>query len=59
MVNLNFDKFNRIQKNHKSRYIGGDQSQQQGVNDHKYNDNQHTDKKPGVTGRDIPSGKEF
>jgi hypothetical protein len=52
MVNMNFDKFNSIQQKHKSRYIGGDKSQQQGINDPEYNDNQNTDKSPGATGRD-------
>ncbi|PLT33756.1 hypothetical protein [Bacillus sp. V5-8f] len=59
MVNMDFDKFNRIQKSHKSRYIGGVESEEQGVNDHRYNTNENTDKKPGATGRDIPSGKEY
>ncbi|CAH0344337.1 MULTISPECIES: hypothetical protein [unclassified Bacillus (in: firmicutes)] len=54
MVNMNFDKFNSIQQKHKSRYIGGDKTQQQGINDHRYNDNQNSQKSPGATGRKFP-----
>lgn len=56
MVNVNFDKFNSIQQKHKSHYIGGDQTQQQGITDHTYNDNQNTGKSPGATGRDVSPG---
>jgi hypothetical protein len=58
MVNLNFDRFNKIQKQHKSTYIGTEDQYQKGKNDPNYNNQMNTDKHPGATGRDIPSSKE-
>lgn len=53
MVNLNFHKFNKLQKQHKSSYIGSDKEQKTGVNDSKYNNQFDTDKAIGATGRDV------
>jgi hypothetical protein len=52
MVNMNFDKFIKSQKNHEGRYLGkGDQ--QEGINDKEYNNRGLSDKNVGATGRNI------
>lgn len=52
MVNLNFDKFKKVQQEHKGVYLGGD-NQQYGKNDPEYNNQDNTDKAVGATGRNI------
>jgi hypothetical protein len=53
MVNQDFDKFRKLQKEHKSAYIGSDRPHEQTSNDKDFNNNSETDKAPGLTGRDI------
>jgi hypothetical protein len=53
MVNQDFDKFRRLQKEHKSDYVGSDRPHEQTANDKHYNNNSNTDISPGATGRDI------
>ncbi|WP_157273152.1 hypothetical protein [Neobacillus bataviensis] len=53
MVNLDFEKFRKIQNEHKAEYIGSDKNKQPGFNDPEYNNQDNTDKSPGATGRDI------
>jgi hypothetical protein len=52
MVNLNFDKFNKSQKKHESRYVGGE-DQPYGANDGKYNNRGNTNKSVGAAGRKL------
>ena len=52
MVNPNFKKFKKVQQEHKSVYLGGE-NQQHGLNDHDYNNQENTDKSVGATGRTI------
>jgi hypothetical protein len=52
MVNENFDKFKKVQQEHKGIYLGGNQ-QQPGQNDPEYNNQEITDKSVGATGRKI------
>ncbi|MEH7253643.1 MULTISPECIES: hypothetical protein [Bacillaceae] len=52
MVNVNFKKFKKVQQEHKSTYLGGD-NQPYGVNDPEYNNQDNTDKSVGATGRNI------
>ncbi|MFZ3588458.1 hypothetical protein ACOI1C_04085 [Bacillus sp. DJP31] len=52
MVNQDFEKFNKLQKEHKSSYLGSDKPHKQASNDPDYNNNSDTDKSPGATGRD-------
>jgi hypothetical protein len=49
MVNQNFEKFRKIQSEHKSEYLSG--TQERDRNDSQYNNRENTDKSPGVTGR--------
>lgn len=53
MVNENFDRFRKAQKDHKGIYLGGTQEEKPGLNDEQYNNQSITDKSPGATGRDI------
>jgi hypothetical protein len=53
VVNENFDKFNKIQQEHQSEYIGSPGKQKPGVNDPEYNNQSNTDKSPGATGRKV------
>ncbi|MEH7119847.1 hypothetical protein V7128_20860 [Neobacillus vireti] len=53
MVNENFDKFRKVQREHQGKYIGSDQNGQPGLNDRDYNNQSNTDKSPGATGRDL------
>ncbi|WP_409302370.1 hypothetical protein [Peribacillus sp. SCS-155] len=60
MVNVDKTKFNKIQQEHKSEYIGTrEQYPRRGKNDPGYNNQMNTDKHPGATGRDFPSENEF
>lgn len=52
MVNENFDKFKKVQQEHKGIYLGKTQ-QQPGLNDPEYNNQEITDKSVGATGRTI------
>lgn len=49
MVNQNFEKFRKIQSEHKSEYLGG--AQKRDRNGSEYNNRENTDKAPGATGR--------
>lgn len=53
MVNQDFEKFTKEQKAHKSAYLGSDRHHQQTSNDSDYNNNEETDKSPGLTGRNL------
>ncbi|MBM7660930.1 hypothetical protein JOC85_001702 [Bacillus mesophilus] len=53
MVNQDFEKFNKNQQAHKSTYVGSDRPHEQTSNDPNYNNNEETDKSPGLTGRDL------
>ncbi|MGX6446076.1 hypothetical protein ACWM35_22970 [Neobacillus sp. K501] len=52
MVNENFDKFKKVQQEHKGVYLGGNQ-QKPGLNDSEYNNQEITDKSVGATGRKV------
>jgi hypothetical protein len=52
MVNLNFDKFIKIQDKHEGQYLGGE-NQPEGKNDKEYNNRRNSDKSPGAEGRKI------
>lgn len=51
MVNENFYKFRKVQREHRAHYLGSEINQKQGVNDEEYNNQKDTDKSPGSTGR--------
>ncbi|WP_456278368.1 hypothetical protein [Bacillus sp. AK128] len=51
MVNQDFERFKKEQQAHKATYIGSDHQHQQTSNDANYNNNEETDKSPGLTGR--------
>lgn len=53
MVNLNFDKFNEVQKKHQSQYLGSTKKKNDGFNTDDYNTQDNTDKSIGAAGRDI------
>lgn len=53
MVNQDFNKFSKLQQEHKSAYLGSDRPHKQQANDKGYNNNSDTDKSPGATGRDL------
>lgn len=53
MVNENFDRFRKAQKEHKGVYLGDTQEGKPGLNDAEYNNQSITDKSPGATGRDL------
>lgn len=53
MVNQNFEKFSKIQKEHEPQYVGSNREHKQTVNDPEYNNNEETDKAPGLTGREV------
>lgn len=53
MVNENFNKFNKVQQEHKGKYVGIGQTAKNGVNDKEYNNRRNTDKSVGATGRDL------
>jgi hypothetical protein len=53
MVNENFDKFRKVQKQHEGEYLGTDREQRAGRNDRQYNNQSITDKSPGATGREV------
>ena len=53
MVNLDFEKFRKEQRNHKAEYLGSGRNQKPGLNDPEYNNQDNTDKSPGATGRKI------
>lgn len=53
MVNQNFDKFRKVQKNHEGEYLGSDRNQPPGLNDRDYNNQSNTDKSVGSTGRNL------
>jgi len=50
LVNYNFEKFRKIQSQHKSEY-GGERGR--GSNKDDYNTQENTDKSPGATGRTV------
>ncbi len=50
MVNYNFEKFRKIQSQHKSEYGG---ARSRAGNKNAYNTQENTDKSPGATGRDF------
>ncbi|MCL6571444.1 MAG: hypothetical protein K6T88_07120 [Bacillus sp. (in: Bacteria)] len=52
MVNTDFEKFKKVQQEHKVEYLGGSRKKP-GINDPEYNNQENTDKSPGTTGRDI------
>lgn len=52
VVNLNFEKFNKVQQAHRTEYLGGNKNQKPGLNDPEYNNQDNTDKSPGATGRE-------
>lgn len=51
MVNENFEKFKKEQKQHPSQYLGN--VSQPRLNDEEYNNQENTDKAIGATGRKI------
>jgi hypothetical protein len=53
MVNQDFEKFKKLQQEHKGQYVGSDTTQEQASNDPSFNNNEDTDMAPGLTGRDI------
>lgn len=53
MVNLNFDKFRKVQMEHKGVYLGSDKNQQPGLNDEDYNNQSDTDKSVSATERKL------
>ncbi|MFD1736322.1 hypothetical protein ACFSCX_07060 [Bacillus salitolerans] len=53
MVNQDFDKFRKEQEEHQAKYIGSNKIHTQSSNDPNYNNNEETDKAPGLTGREI------
>jgi hypothetical protein len=52
MVNEDFDKFKKVQQEHKGVYLGGN-PQKPGLNDPEYNNQEITDKSVGATGRKV------
>ncbi|MFD6211059.1 hypothetical protein [Peribacillus sp. NPDC060253] len=52
MVNIDFDKFIKSQKNHQGQYLGKE-NHQEGVNDKDYNNRGNSDKSVGATGRKL------
>jgi hypothetical protein len=52
MVNTDFEKFNKIQQEHKAEYLGGTRKKP-GTSDPEYNSRENTDKSPGATGRTV------
>ena len=53
MVNENFNKFRKVQREHEGQYLGGANNQNAGLNDEEYNNQKDTDKSPGATGRSL------
>jgi hypothetical protein len=53
MVNQDFERFRKEQQAHKATYVGSDKPHNQASNDSDYNNNEETDKSPGLTGRDV------
>jgi hypothetical protein len=52
MVNTHFEKFSKIQQEHKAEYLNGTRKKP-GITDPEYNNQENTDKSPGATGRTL------
>lgn len=50
LVNENFEKFRKAQRDHKSEYLAG--THNNGRNKSSYNTQENTDKAPGATGKE-------
>ncbi|MEH7353247.1 hypothetical protein V7150_06650 [Neobacillus drentensis] len=53
MVNENFEKFRKEQREHPAEYLSSGKKQKPGLNDPEYNNQDNTDKAPGATGREL------